>query len=164
MLPKILSLVTIVVLPAWMLYFLMGSAPLLILKHDQPDDARLVRGFFDVHYLVLMIIATIGSVSSAIAHRWILTTAIATVALIGCTARRLIVSRMDRLRSTMTATDAPAISSFRKLHVRGLALNTMMLAGFLTALGFSSAEIVSCIQVPPGCSGDACRLQCSLLA
>jgi hypothetical protein len=30
-------------------YFLMGSVPLLILKHDTPLDARFVRGFYNTY-------------------------------------------------------------------------------------------------------------------
>ena len=38
-------------------YFLLGSVPLLILKHDTPMDASFVRSFFNTYYLAAMYIA-----------------------------------------------------------------------------------------------------------
>ena len=48
-------------------YFLMGSVPLLILKHDTPMDGNFVRGFFDIYYRVAMCAAgaTVDLSSSA---------------------------------------------------------------------------------------------------
>jgi hypothetical protein len=162
-LPKIFSLISIVLLMGWMLYLLLGSMPLLIVKHDDPSDSRLVRGFFDVHYKVLVLFASIGALSAALADRRLLAAYIGCMALIGVAAHRIIVHRMDTLRGTMHAADDPAIRLFRRLHVAGLLLNVLLLAGFMAALSASSADIVSCVQIPPGCQGDACRVQCSLL-
>lgn len=163
MLPKILSLISIVLLLAWMFYFLAGCSPLLILKHDDAADSQLVRGMFAVHYLVLTSIATVGALCSAVSGRPYLATVIACIAIYGFTARRMIVSRMDRLRDAMTPTDTPAIKSFRKLHITGLVLNVCLLIGFLSTLHLLSAEVVSCLDPPPGCQGEACRVQCSLV-
>jgi hypothetical protein len=41
--------------------------------------------------------------------------------------RRAILSRMDALRMTMSATDAGAIRQFRRLHVLGMCLNVVQL-------------------------------------
>lgn len=41
--------------------------------------------------------------------------------------RRLIVCRMDALRATMTADDAPGIAGFRRLHIRGMLINVAQL-------------------------------------
>lgn len=163
MLAKAIFLMSIAALLAWMLYFMLGSLPLLILKHDDASDSQLVRGFFNVHYLVLMSIASIGTLSAIIADRRFLAASIACIALIGFTARKLIVARMDQLRSTLSATNTPAIQKFRKLHITGLALNLCLLIGFVSALSLASAEIISCVEIPPGCRGDGCRAQCSLL-
>ena len=163
MLPKIISLISIVTLLGWMFYFLVGGSPLLILKHDDPSDSRLVRSFFDVHYLALMSLAAVGTLSSALADRRLLAAAFAGIACIGFIARRVIVARMDRLRDTITATDTTVISRFRRLHVAGLVLNIFLLAGFISALGLSTADIVTCVETPPGCRGNGCRVLCSLL-
>ena len=163
MLAKILSLISIVTLLGWMFYFLVGGSPLLILKHDEPSDSRLVRGFFDVHYMALMSLAAIGALSSAFADRRILAAAFAGIAFAGFTARRMIISRMDHLRGTMTATDTPAIRRFRNLHITGLVLDLFLMAGFISALALSTTDIVKCSESPAGCRGDGCRVLCSLL-
>lgn len=161
-LPKLLSLTSMVVLLGWMLYCLVGGLPLLTLKHTDPSDSRMVRGFFNVHYLVLMSFAVMGMLSAAVMERYTLAAATGCIAIVGFTARRLIVMRMDRLRSTMTPVDAPAIRQFRRLHVTGLALNVVLFVGFVSALTLASAEIVTCQDTPPGCRGPDCRVLCSL--
>lgn len=49
MLTTILPLATIVLLLLWMGFFMLGSLPLVILRHDTPLDARFIRGLFDVY-------------------------------------------------------------------------------------------------------------------
>ena len=58
-----------VLLLIWMGFFMMGSLPLLILKHDTPVDSRFIRGLFNVYYLALMVTGAVGSLSSALAGR-----------------------------------------------------------------------------------------------
>lgn len=53
-------------------YFLMGSVPLLILKHGTPLDARFVRDFFDTFYRAAMVTASATAVSYVLAGRLIL--------------------------------------------------------------------------------------------
>ena len=130
MLPKVVGFISTVALLVWMAYFMLGCLPLLILKHDTPVDARFIRGFFNTYYLVLMGIAAAGALSFAFSDRRFMAMAMACIAFIGFAARRAIVSRMDWLRSTMTATDALAIRGFRRLHVAGIVLNVIQLVGF----------------------------------
>jgi hypothetical protein len=132
MLPKVMGFISTVALLVWMGYFMLGCLPLLILKHDTPVDSRFIRSFFNIYYLVLMGIAAVGALSFAFSDRRFIGMAMAMtcIAFIGFAARRAIVSRMDRLRSTMTATDVLVIRGFRRLHVAGLVLNVSQLVGF----------------------------------
>ena len=50
-------------------YFVMGSVPLLVLKHDTALDSRFVRSFFSTYYLAAMLTAAATAVSYAIAGR-----------------------------------------------------------------------------------------------
>ncbi|CAN1487929.1 hypothetical protein MCEMSEM23_00101 [Rhabdaerophilaceae bacterium] len=163
MLPKILSLVLTVLLLGWMFYFFVGTLPLLILKHEDPADWRMVRGFFNIHYLVLMGFAVLDSFNSILAGRIVLGSATACIALFGFIARTTIVPRMDGLRTTLGGGNVMALRSFRRLHIVGLALNILVLASFVTALSLASGEIVTCGTSPPGCNGAECRVLCSLL-
>ena len=49
--PLIAALFFTVTLLVTTAYFILGSIPLLILKHDTPRDARFVRGFFNTCYI-----------------------------------------------------------------------------------------------------------------
>ena len=170
MLPKIVGFISIVGLLIWMGYFVIGGSPLLILKHDTPVDARFIRGFFDVHYRVLMSISAVGALSFTLADRRFLAAAMACVTLIGFAARLVIVSRMDRIRSALTATDARAIKKFRRLHVAGIMLDVFYLVGFVWVLTLASLDLFSCVDIPPGCRDTLqsaghtveCRHLCSL--
>jgi len=62
---------------------------------------------------------------------------LAGIALIAFLSRRGILSRMDRLRDAMTATDMVRIRQFRLLHVWGMVLNFAQL--FAVCVGLVKA-------------------------
>ncbi len=130
----IVALVCTVALLVWMGFFMMGSLPLLVLKHDTPLDSRFIRGLFNVYYLAIMITATIGAVSYALAGRPAIALALACVSALGFAGRFWLVSRMDLVRSTMTADDSLAIRRFRRLHITGMLLNVALLAGYCVGM------------------------------
>ena len=130
MLPKFFALASTVALFCWMGFFMMGSLPLLVLKHDTPLDSRFIRGLFDIYYLAVMITAGFGVVSYALAGRLVIAVAMAGMASTGFAGRYWLVSRMDAVRSTMTADDSSAIRRFRRLHITGMLLNVVLLAGY----------------------------------
>jgi hypothetical protein len=141
MLPKVVSLIAIVLLLLWMFFCLCGGLPLLFLKHDVTLDGTFIRGFFDVHYLGLVAIAVIGALSSAFADRVVIAVALAVIGLIGFSARRVVVFGMDRLRATMNATNAQDISAFRRLHASAVILNSLLLISFIAVLSHSAATL-----------------------
>jgi hypothetical protein len=126
----IVALISAVVLLVWMGFFMMGSLPLLILKHDTPVDSRFIRGLFDVYYVAIIATGAVGALSSALAGRAAIALALSGVAGIGLAGRHWFVARMDAVRSTMTADDASAIRQFRQLHIAGMLLNVLLLAAF----------------------------------
>jgi hypothetical protein len=134
MLPKVIAFISTVALLVWMAYFLLGCLPLLILKHDTSTDSRFVRGFFNVHYLVLMGIAIVGALNWALLDRRFMALVMACIAFVAFAARRGFVARMDRMRSTMTTTEPLAIRGFRQLHIAGIILNVVLLIGFGLAI------------------------------
>lgn len=126
----ILALISTVVLLVWMGFFMMGSLPLLVLKHDTPLDSRFIRGLFNVYYVAIMTTGIVGALSSALAGRSAVALALIFVAGIGFAGRHWFISRMDMVRSTMTADDSSAIRKFRRLHIAGMLLNVVLLAAF----------------------------------
>ena len=136
MLLKLAPFVTLVLLLVWMGFFMLGSLPLMILKHDTPLDARFIRGLFDVYYKAVIVVAAAGTLAYAVAGRPVMTTALASVGVVALASRRGILSRMDRLRATMTPDDHARIRRFRRLHVLGMGLNVAQLAALCVALPF----------------------------
>jgi len=130
----IVAMISAVVLLVWMGFFMMGSLPLLILKHDTPVDSLFIRGLFNVYYVAIMSTAAIGALSCAFAGRLTLALAMSCVAGLGMAGRYWLVSHMDRVRSTMTADDSSAIGRFRRLHIAGMLLNVLLLAAFCVGL------------------------------
>ena len=126
----IVTLVSTVALLVWMGFFMMGSLPLLILKHDTPIDSRFIRGLFNLYYVAIIATATVGALSSAFAERAAIAVAFGCIAALGLAGCRWIVARMDKLRSTMTADDSLAIKRFRKIHITGMLINVLLLAAF----------------------------------
>lgn len=127
---------TLVLLLVWMGFFMLGSLPLLVLKHDTPLDARFIRGLFDVYYKAVMVVAVAGTLTHAWAHRPGTTVGMAAVGGVAFCSRRIVLARMDRVRATMTAHDVPAIRRFRQLHVAGMALNLVQVLVICVALPF----------------------------
>jgi hypothetical protein len=124
----IVALISTVVLLVWMGFFMMGSLPLLILKHDTPVDSRFIRGLFNVYYVAIMGTAAVGAGSCVLAGRLAIALALTCIAGSGFAGRYWLVSRMDTVRSAMTADDFAAIARFRRLHIAGMLLNVALLA------------------------------------
>ena len=130
----ILALISAVVLLVWMGFFMMGSLPLLVLKHDTPVDSRFIRGLFNLYYMAIMATGIVGAASAAIAGRAAAALGLGVVAAIGFAGRHWFVARMDLVRSTMTADDSLAIRKFRRLHIVGMLLNVLLLGSFCVGL------------------------------
>ena len=130
----ILALISAVVLLVWMGFFMMGSLPLLVLKHDTPLDSRFIRGLFNLYYVAILATGIVGAASAAIAGRAAAALGLGFVAAVGFAGRHWFIARMDLVRSTMTADDSLAIRKFRRLHIVGMLLNVLLLAAFCVGL------------------------------
>ena len=136
LLQSIAPLATIVILLVWMGFFMLGSLPLMILRHDTPLDARFIRGLFDVYYQPVMVAAAAGTLAHVLAHRPVTAIGLMIVGLVALASRRIILGRMDRLRAAMSPTDSAAIRQFRAWHVTGMALNVAQLIAICVGLTF----------------------------
>jgi len=119
----IAALIFTVVLLVTTAYFLMGSVPLLVLKHDVPMDARFVRGFFNTYYLAAMAAAGATAVSYAIAGKLAFAAGAAALVLIAIVLRRNIIARMDSLGSQIQLGGDGAVREFRNTHLTAILIN-----------------------------------------
>ena len=132
--PIVMALIPTVLLLVWMGFFMMGSLPLLVLKHDTPLDARFIRGLFNVYYLAVMLTASAAALGYAWTGKAAFALGMACIATLAFALRRwLVIPRMDVLRDRIPASDS-AIVRFRRLHIAGMMLNVAELATVAWAL------------------------------
>ena len=115
-------------------YSLLGSVPLLILKHDTSLDSRFIRGFFYNYYRVAIFVASATAVSYAFAGRPILAVGAAAIALLAALLRRKLIPRMDSLRARIQANGTNAIPGFRRVHVAAILVNLAQLVFIVGSL------------------------------
>ena len=108
-------------------YFLMGSVPLLILKHDTPMDGNFVRGFFDIYYRVAMVSAGATALSYALAGRFVFAAGAGILMLLAVLLRRQVIPRMDAMRAQMQVRGTDAIPGFRRIHITAILVNLAQL-------------------------------------
>ena len=132
-----LALFFTVALLAVTIYSIMGSVPLLVLKHDTPMDSRFIRGFFNTYYLVATCVAGAAAASYALVGRPALAIGGAVVAVVASVLRKLIVTRMDSIRARLRPDDGDAIKGFRQVHIAAVMANLaqlVLIVGSLIAL------------------------------
>src|SRR6478609_4503284 len=115
-------------------YFIMGSIPLLVLKHDTPLDARFVRGFFNVYYVAAFVCASATAVSYAFANRPGIAAGAATLAMIAIVLRNKVIPKMDALGSQIQSNYMDAIPGFRRTHVTAILINIAQLVAIVWSL------------------------------
>ncbi len=116
------------------LYFILGSIPLLVLKHDTPLDARFVRGFFNIYYVAAIATAGATSISYALAGRPALAAGAAALALLAFVLRKMIIPKMDAMGAQIQSSDMHAVSRFRRTHLAAIGINVVQLAAIVWSL------------------------------
>ena len=130
MTPSFLQLCTVLFTIAMLcvsVYFLLGSVPLLILKHDTPVDGNFIRSFFNLYYRVAAFVAGAATLSYAFSGRPCFAVGAAVIAVLSVVLRRTIIAKMDLLRGQIQTTDIEAIPEFRKIHFRAILISLVQL-------------------------------------
>jgi len=121
-------------------YFLLGSVPLLVLKHDTPLDSRFVRGFFNTYYLAAIFTASATAVSYVLAGRPLIAAGAAALALLAIGMRRTVIPKMDTLRAQIQDGATVSISAFRRIHVAAILVNLAQLVLIVWSLIAASLQ------------------------
>lgn len=122
-------------------YFLLGSVPLLVLRHDTPMDSRFVRGFFHTYYRILVVTATMTALSYVFAGLPVMAAGAAAIAVLAVVLHRKVLSRMDSLRERMPAGGPETIAGFRRLHVVAILVNLLQLVLVVSSLVVVSLQL-----------------------
>jgi hypothetical protein len=135
--PSFLQLCTVLFTVAMLcvsVYFLLGSVPLLILKHDTPVDGRFIRSFFNLYYRVAAFVAGAATLTYAFSGRLWFAVGAAVIAVLSVVLRRTVIAKMDALQLhiqnqiQIQTTDFEAIPEFRKIHFRAILISAIQLA------------------------------------
>lgn len=115
-------------------YFLFGSVPLLVLKHDTPLDSRFVRSYFRTYYAIAIFTASATAISYAFAGRLSYAAGAAALALLAIFLRKKMIARMDSLHAEIQLGANDAIQPFRRLHVTAILINLAQLVAIVWTL------------------------------
>ena len=133
--PTQLALFSTVALLVVTAYFLLGSIPLLTLRHDDPVDSRFVRSFYVTYYRFALVTATAATLSYLFASRPAFAFGAACIVVLTSVLRQRFIPQMDVLGTQIHANAAVAVPAFRRIHQRAIMINLVQLLGIVGSLG-----------------------------
>ena len=136
MLAKSIGLAATVLTLSSLGFSVLGSTPLLILRHDVPMDGRFIRQVFHYCYRVVAVFAITATLAHIVSQRMVLAIGLGVIAVLALTLHRWLLGRMDTLRLTMYqgSGDPLAIRRFRQLHAGAIGVNFAQLAALVAGL------------------------------
>jgi hypothetical protein len=126
----IVALLFTVALLVTSVYFLLGSVPLLTLKHDTPVDANFVRNYFSVYYRAAVFTAVGTCVFYALSGRYLIAAGAAVLAVLALFMRGQIIPKMDLLGPKIQSNPGQALPAFKRVHLTAIAVNLVQI-GFM---------------------------------
>jgi len=131
------SLIFTVAMLAVTTYFLFGSIPLLILKHDNTMDSKFIRSFYITYFKFAIVVSTAAAISYTAAVRPIQAIGATAIAILTLVLRFKVIPQMDQLGSEIREdNNLMAIPEFRKIHKSAITLNFAQLITVLGSLSF----------------------------
>jgi hypothetical protein len=122
-------------------YFLLGSVPLLTLKHDTPLDARFVRGYFNVYYRAAIFTALATCLSYAFSGRPTIAIGAGALAVVAVVMRGQIIPKMDLLGPKIQISPGNALPAFRRVHMTAIAVNLVQICFMVWSLISTSMHL-----------------------
>ena len=133
------ALAATVILLFTMGYFFLASPAFLFVKLDIPQVTQLLRGMFNVQFVMMSIAGAIGTLAFALSGHPAFAIAIGVVAAFAILGRRWFLGKMDAQLNARDAGDACAVRRLRRLHWAGMLCNAVLLAGFVRSLPYVTA-------------------------
>ena len=137
MTPSFLQLCTVLFTVAMLcvsVYFLLGSVPLLILKHDTPVDGSFIRSFFNLYYRMAAFVGSAAALTYAFSNRPWFAFGAAFIAILSVVLRRTIIAKMDLLHAQIHTVNIEAIPEFRKIHFKAILISLVQLVAVVWSL------------------------------
>lgn len=118
-------------------YFLFGSIPLLILKHDNNMDSKFIRSFYITYFKFAIVVSTAAAISYAAAFRPIQAMGAFAIAILTLVLRFKLIPQLEQRGSEIREDrNLMAIPEFRKIHRKAITLNFAQLITVLGSLSF----------------------------
>ena len=118
-------------------YFLFGSIPLLILKHDNNMDSKFIRSFYITYFKFAIVVSTAAAISYAAAFRPIQAMGAFAIAILTLVLRFKLIPQLEQRGSEIREDrNLMAIPEFRKIHRNAITLNFAQLITVLGSLSF----------------------------
>jgi hypothetical protein len=136
MMPDPVVLFATVILLVPMGYFLLAAPAFLLVRLDIPPVTQLLRGMFNVYFLVLAIAGVIGTVAFAVEGRLAVAIGVGLIAAFAASSRRWFLRQMDARLSDRDAGDADAVGRLRRLHWGGMLSNAVQLAAVVASIPY----------------------------
>lgn len=134
-----MALAAIVILLFPIGYFFLASPAFLLVKLDIPPVTQLLRGMFNIHFLMTGTAAIIGTVTFALTGRPVFAIAVASIAAFAVWARGWFLREWDTHLSARDAGDATAVRRLRRLHWNGMLCNAVLLIAIVASIPYVSA-------------------------
>jgi hypothetical protein len=139
MTPNAFALAAMVILLFPMGYFFLAAPAFLLVRLDIPQVTQLLRGMFNVQFVMMSIAGVIGTLAFALAGRPLFAIAIGLVAAFAILGRRWFMGKMDAQLIARDAGDACAVRRLRRLHWAGMLCNTVLLVAFVGSIPYATA-------------------------
>jgi hypothetical protein len=132
--PVLLFATVIVLLP--MGYCLLAAPAFLLVRLDIPPVTQLLRGLFNVYFLLLAIAGVIGMVAFAVEGRLVGAVGLGLIAAFAVLTRRWFLRRMDADLDARDAGDPDAVRRLRRLHWGGMLYNAVELVAIVGSIPY----------------------------
>jgi len=117
-------------------YFFLAAPAFLFVKLDIPQVTQLLRGMFNVQFVMMGITGAIGTLVFALAGHPAFAIAVGLVASLAVLGRRRFLDKMDAQLNARDSGDRQAVRRLRRLHWAGMLCNAVLLVAFVSSLPY----------------------------
>ena len=115
-------------------YFFLASPAFLLVKLDIPQVAQLLRGMFNIQFVMMGVAGAFAMLAFAVAGHPAFAFGVGLVAAFAILGRRWFLGKMDAQLSARDAGDREAARRLRRLHWAGMLGNAILLIAFVSSL------------------------------
>ena len=134
--PDAVSVAAMIILLCPMGYFTLASPAFLLVRLDIQPVALLLRGMFNIHFLMMSVAGVIVTLALAVTGRLMFAAGVALIAAVAIGGRRWFIQRMDHQLRAREAGDAEAPRRLRRLHWSGMVGNAALLAALVASIPY----------------------------